>query len=70
MSSDCAGDFVPADIKLADGELHVDQSSLTGESGEVTKAKVENVRVKDSFYVTLKYLGSLAWRIMHKTQIC
>ena len=33
-----AGDFVPADIKLGDGELHVDQSSLTGESSVVTKS--------------------------------
>ena len=38
-----AGDFVPADIKLMDGEVHVDQSSLTGESGVVTKAKADNL---------------------------
>jgi len=38
-----AGDFVPADIKLADGELHVDQSSLTGESGLVTKSNAGNI---------------------------
>lgn len=28
------GDFVPADVQLLDGELHVDQSALTGESQE------------------------------------
>lgn len=38
-----AGDFVPADIKLADGELRVDQSSLTGESGVVVKVKADNL---------------------------
>ena len=38
-----AGDFVPADIKLAEGELRVDQSSLTGESGVVVKVKADNL---------------------------
>lgn len=38
-----AGDFAPADIKLTDGDLHIDQSSLTGESGLVTKGKADNL---------------------------
>jgi H+-transporting ATPase len=33
------GDFVPADIKLIDGEIEVDQSALTGESLTVTKRR-------------------------------
>jgi plasma-membrane proton-efflux P-type ATPase len=33
-----SGDFVPADAKILDGNLGVDQSSLTGESAEVGKA--------------------------------
>ncbi len=33
-----AGDLVPADVKLLDGALSVDQSALTGESQEVDKA--------------------------------
>jgi len=32
-----AGDFVPADIKVLEGNLNVDQSSLTGESLLITK---------------------------------
>jgi H+-transporting ATPase len=32
-----AGDLVPADIKIADGDLEVDQSALTGESITVDK---------------------------------
>ena len=32
-----AGDFVPADVQLFDGRLHVDQSALTGESRDVDK---------------------------------
>jgi H+-transporting ATPase len=32
-----SGDFVPADIKIATGELEVDQSALTGESVEIEK---------------------------------
>jgi H+-transporting ATPase len=32
-----AGDFVPADIKIASGEVWVDQSALTGESMEVER---------------------------------
>ncbi len=32
------GDIVPADVKLLSGALSVDQSALTGESGEVDKA--------------------------------
>ena len=32
------GDFVPADLQLLDGELRVDQSALTGESRELTRA--------------------------------
>jgi H+-transporting ATPase len=34
-----AGDFVPADVKLLDGQLEVDQSALTGESLTVPKEK-------------------------------
>jgi P-type E1-E2 ATPase len=33
-----AGDFVPADLRLLEGGLRVDQSALTGESGEIGKA--------------------------------
>ena len=33
-----AGDFVPADVQLCDGNLRIDQSALTGESREVDKA--------------------------------
>jgi H+-transporting ATPase len=33
-----SGDFVPADVKILDGTLGVDQSSLTGESTEAEKA--------------------------------
>ena len=33
------GDFVPADVKLLDGPLEVDQSALTGESLTVSKEK-------------------------------
>jgi H+-transporting ATPase len=32
------GDFVPADIRIVDGTLDVDQSALTGESGTVEKS--------------------------------
>ena len=32
-----SGDFVPADVQLLEGELHVDQSALTGESQEQQK---------------------------------
>jgi H+-transporting ATPase len=31
------GDFVPADVRVGDGELRVDQSALTGESQELQK---------------------------------
>lgn len=34
-----AGDFVPADLKLLDGQIEVDQSALTGESLTVSKTK-------------------------------
>jgi H+-transporting ATPase len=37
-----SGDFVPADVKIVDGELDVDQSALTGESLGVEK-KVDEV---------------------------
>jgi plasma-membrane proton-efflux P-type ATPase len=33
------GDFVPADVQIIEGTLAVDQSTLTGESREVDKAK-------------------------------
>jgi H+-transporting ATPase len=33
-----SGDFVPADVKILEGNLGVDQSSLTGESAEAGKA--------------------------------
>lgn len=36
-----AGDFVPADLKLLDGQIEVDQSALTGESLTVSKAKFD-----------------------------
>jgi plasma-membrane proton-efflux P-type ATPase len=32
------GDLIPADVRLLEGELRVDQSALTGESQDVTKA--------------------------------
>ena len=34
-----AGDFVPADVKVLDGQLDADQSALTGESLTVSKEK-------------------------------
>jgi len=37
------GDFVPADIKIVEGQLEVDQSALTGESLTVTKNKEDIV---------------------------
>jgi len=37
------GDFVPADIKINQGELHIDQSAITGESGELEKKSGEVV---------------------------
>jgi P-type E1-E2 ATPase len=33
-----SGDFVPADVKVVDGDLQVDQSVLTGESREIGKS--------------------------------
>ena len=36
-----AGDIVPADVKLLDGNLSIDQSALTGESNDVNKAQGE-----------------------------
>jgi len=36
------GDFVPADVKVAEGDVEVDQSSLTGESQMVAK-KVDEI---------------------------
>ncbi|NLR60486.1 plasma-membrane proton-efflux P-type ATPase [Chitinophaga polysaccharea] len=32
------GDFIPADVEIVHGEIHVDQSALTGESVEIRKA--------------------------------
>ena len=46
-----AGDFVPADLRLLEGELRIDQSALTGESRDVSKAVGEAV-----------YSGSIARR--------
>ncbi len=37
------GDFVPADMTITDGLVGVDQSALTGESGEVEKKSGETV---------------------------
>jgi H+-transporting ATPase len=37
-----SGDFVPADVKIITGDLHVDQSALTGESFTVEK-KLDDV---------------------------
>ncbi|MBX8643322.1 MAG: plasma-membrane proton-efflux P-type ATPase [Thermoplasmata archaeon] len=34
-----AGDFVPADMKIIDGDVEIDQSALTGESLTVTRKK-------------------------------
>jgi H+-transporting ATPase len=34
-----AGDFVPADVRVIDGDLEVDQSALTGESLSVSKRR-------------------------------
>jgi H+-transporting ATPase len=39
-----AGDFVPADMRVVDGELRVDQSALTGESLEISR------RTDDALY--------------------
>lgn len=33
------GDFVPADVKLVDGEIQIDQSTLTGESEPVDRGR-------------------------------
>jgi len=38
-----AGDFVPADIRIVDGALRIDQSALTGESAEVARAAGETL---------------------------
>jgi P-type E1-E2 ATPase len=38
-----AGDFVPADLRLLEGELRVDQSALTGESADVARSLAEDV---------------------------
>jgi H+-transporting ATPase len=38
-----SGDFVPADVQILDGELHVDQSALTGESRELARGTNEVV---------------------------
>ncbi|MCD7935990.1 MAG: plasma-membrane proton-efflux P-type ATPase [Tannerellaceae bacterium] len=37
------GDFVPADLKLIEGSITVDQSSLTGESGGIKKNKGDDL---------------------------
>jgi plasma-membrane proton-efflux P-type ATPase len=38
-----AGDFVPADVQLAEGQLRIDQSALTGESRDVARGNGETV---------------------------
>lgn len=38
-----SGDFVPADIKIIEGEVNLDQSALTGESAEVQKTADGNL---------------------------
>ncbi|GMV03199.1 MAG: HAD-IC family P-type ATPase [Gammaproteobacteria bacterium] len=38
-----AGDLVPADVRVSDGELRIDQSALTGESREVARAAGETL---------------------------
>lgn len=38
-----AGDFVPADLRIIEGNVEVDQSALTGESLTVSKEKEEQV---------------------------
>lgn len=35
------GDFVPADVKIIQGQIHIDQSALTGESIEIEKQQEE-----------------------------
>jgi len=35
------GDFVPADVKITDGEISVNQSALTGESLEIDKKQAK-----------------------------
>jgi H+-transporting ATPase len=37
------GDFVPADIHIIEGDISIDQSSLTGESAEIEKKQTEAV---------------------------
>ena len=37
------GDFVPADIKITNGEISIDQSALTGESLEIEKKTTEAI---------------------------
>jgi H+-transporting ATPase len=34
-----AGDYIPADLQIIEGELRVDQSALTGESQELARSK-------------------------------
>jgi plasma-membrane proton-efflux P-type ATPase len=38
-----AGDFVPADVQLIEGDLRIDQSALTGESHEVARSAEDTV---------------------------
>ncbi len=37
------GDFVPADLELVEGRITVNQSSLTGESGNVSKKEKDGI---------------------------
>lgn len=38
-----SGDFVPADVKIFSGKITVDQASLTGESGAISKTDDDNL---------------------------
>jgi H+-transporting ATPase len=51
-----AGDFVPADVRIADGTIEVDQSSLTGESLAVEK-KTNDILLSGSIVVRGEITG-------------
>jgi len=54
-----AGDFVPADIRVADGTVEVDQSSLTGESLVIEK-KVDDILLSGSIVTRGEITGIVA----------